>query len=500
MAELLLDRSHASRASAAGADMPAAPVTEGLPDLVQWSEGMLLSPQHLQQNDLYWQEQMRYRLAQLAPDAWGLSMLKLDTNSLHEGKVRVLGLECLMPDGSPVVFPGSFTAALEIDIAKQLAQEPKGVRISLVMPARSAASTRRDASLRRYDLVQGTYAIDENTGVGTVPVDRLRPRISLWAGGGIPAQYVVCPLLDVTRNSVSRAVETSSYHPPMLQWQAADALGRLSLRRRLSIVSDALWSKLRELAGNRTDDGPDDSMAARAATESARRLAAVLPNFTLLCSRPQARPIEVYDSLAQVAGAMAGFGLNPIPPLLDPYQHGNCEPQFRRALDYVVRKLSYINTAYDFAEFEQNGGRFTRQLPADTAGEIVVELRLPEGRTAAQSDRIALERWLKDACIASEELLDDALRTRVSARPRMLGADEIARRGMRAGGVLFAIDNEPFDLEGKGRQSLLQPGRVLVIDGYAGGTGLQPAAILLYQPKRNAAGPSHAAQQGPGRA
>lgn len=472
---------------------PAGPVTDGLPDLVQWAEGMLLSPQHLQQSDAYWQEQLRYRLAQAVPDAWGLGSLEIDAARLQEGKVRVTRLECVLPDGTPVVFPGSFTSGLEIDIAKPLANEPKGLRISLVMPARSGASTRRDASLKRYDLVQGAFAIDENTGVGTVPVDRLRPRISLWAGGNIPAQYVACPLLDLVRNSSSRAVEMGSYHPPMLRWQAADALGRLSLRRRLQLVNDALWGKLRELAGNRADDGPDDGAggASRGSLETARRLAAVLPQFALIVARPEARPVQVYDSLAQVVGAMAAFGSNPIPPLLDAYQHDNCEPQFRRALDYVVRKLSYINTSYEFLEFGREGTRFSRRLPADTGAEIIVELRLPEGRAAAHSDRLALEIWLRDACIASRDLLPDALRARVSARPRLLGADEMARRNLRAGGALFAIDNEAFELDGKGRQPLMQAGHELVIDGYAGGGGLQPDTILLYQPKRGADRAAH---------
>lgn len=58
-----------------------APVTEGLPDMVPWSEGMLLSPQHLQQNDLYWQEQLRFRLQQALPHGWGLLLLELDAVS-----------------------------------------------------------------------------------------------------------------------------------------------------------------------------------------------------------------------------------------------------------------------------------------------------------------------------------------------------------------------------------------------------------------------------------
>jgi len=486
MSDIVLDSPAAPRIPE---PVPGAPVTEGLPDLVQWSEGMLLSPQHLQQNDVYWQEQLRYRSALIAPDGWGLAALEYDAAALQEGRLRIVRLEALMPDGTPVVFPGSYVEALEVDLHPALARQAGSVRVSLVLPARSGASTRRDASLRRYDLVQGAWAIDENTGVGTVPVDRLRPRISLWAGNGIPAQYVACPLLEVARNAGSRVVETGCYHPPLLRWQAADVLGRRGLRRRLQNLSDALWLKLRELAGNRGDDAPEDEATGatlRPAMEAARRLAAVLPHFTLVATRPDAKPVQVYDALSQLVGAMAAFGQNPIPPVLDAYQHANCEPQFRRALEYVVRKLAFINSRYEFLEFRRDGQRFSQVLPTQAGSEVLVELRLPDDRPVSPSDQQAMERWLQDAWIASKALFDDAARARVRARVRALKPDEVAQRGLRPGAAVFALGEEWLEFDGQGRRQLLQPGQELVIEG-TDGQGLPPAHILLHQPRARGA-------------
>lgn len=469
---------------------PQPPVTEGLPDLVRWYEGMLLAPQHLQQGDVYWQEQLRYRLSQVVDHAWGLARLELDTTVLGDGIVRVKALECMLPDGTPVVYPGSYVGELSIDLTKDLVRGAKPVRVSLVLPALSAAATRRDDSLRRYERVQDTYAIDENTGVGSVNVDRLRPLVSLRRGGDIPAQCVACPLLEMSRNAGSGSIELGTYHPPMLRWQASDFLGRASLRRRLLVAADALWAKLRELAGHRSDDGPDADATARGPGEAARRLAAVLPRFTLVASRPDAKPVQVYDALADVVGAMAGFGLNPVPPVLDAYRHDACEAQFRRALDYVVRKLSYIQSAFEYLEFERDGHRFSRLLPDDIGADVVIELRLPEGRPAAQSDRLALQRWLRDACIACDDLLDEALKARVSARPRLLDADEAARLQLRGSGVMFIVEQETIEISGGGHRSLVQPGSALVIDGYPGSEGLRPEAILLHRPRRRAS-PHH---------
>jgi len=59
--------------------MTSAPIhTAPLPDAIQWSEGMMLSPQHLQQNDRYWHAHLRHRLQAVAPHYWGVLKLHVD--------------------------------------------------------------------------------------------------------------------------------------------------------------------------------------------------------------------------------------------------------------------------------------------------------------------------------------------------------------------------------------------------------------------------------------
>jgi type VI secretion system protein ImpJ len=457
-------------------------VSEGLPDLVQWSEGMLLTPQHFQQADVYWHEQLHFRLNTVVADAWGVSALKLDMSVLLEGKVRFLKLEGLMPDGTPFVFPGTFTNGLEIDVSPALPHEGDSVRVSLVVPARSSTSTRRDASLRRYDSVLGAIAIDENTGTGTVPVDRLRPRFSLWLGSKIPPQYVVCPLLEVTRNPVSRAIQLKSFQPPVLQWQAGEFLGSHGLYERLRDLNLELWAKLREMARHRTDDGPawdEEFPGQRQRLDAARRLAASLPGFSLAISTPDTKPSRVYEHLASMVGVMCAFGLNPIPPVLDPYRHVDCEAQFNRAIEFIARKLNYIDSELEILEFDRNGINFSRKLPDELTGEYLIELRLQGKQRLDHNDRQALERWLKSTCIASEHLLDDAGRLRATAKPRLLRADEIATRMLSPMSAIFVLENESIELAGGKLEPLIQAGHRLVIAGLPFSNEQPPTQILL---------------------
>jgi hypothetical protein len=63
--------------------------TDFLPDAVQWSEGMLLSPQHFQQNDIHAQALMHQRFTGAVPYGWGLRHLRIDPVRLAVGHHRI---------------------------------------------------------------------------------------------------------------------------------------------------------------------------------------------------------------------------------------------------------------------------------------------------------------------------------------------------------------------------------------------------------------------------
>ncbi|MBL8277837.1 MAG: type VI secretion system baseplate subunit TssK [Pelomonas sp.] len=462
---------------------PRSPVPEPLSDAVQWWEGMLLAPQHLQQADLYWAQQLRYRLAQVTPCYWGVSDLAVDELALAQGRVHIERLECVMPDGTPVVFPGSYKdVALELDVAAQATEAGTGLRIMLLMPRRLAGQG--GSPLARHDVVEGELIIDENSGATAVAVDRLRPRLRLWAGDGIPPGYQVCPLFEVQRHAEQQRFEFGRYHPPLLRLGAADVLGAQGLPHRLRALNRELWLKLRELGGDRRDDAAEDAtplggLASRQ-LDMARRLATVLPRLGLLTARPEAAPLAVYDLLAEVAGVMASFGANPIVPMFDVYRHDDCEPQFSRALEYIERKLGFIDTAHEWLPFERTGpGVFRRAIEALPPHGLIVELRSATAAAVTDAERREFTHWLTNACIASEPAHAAALQARMRLKVRALTPEECARQRLRSAAALYLI--EPDTL---GEQALLMPDQPLLIEGL-GDKGV-PAAILLVVPRATA--------------
>src|SRR6185295_893111 len=74
------------------------------PQRVVWSEGMLVSPQHLQQLDLYHERLLDERVAAVAPYRWGVVSAEIDAGSLGADQLRITKFVGILPDGLFVAF------------------------------------------------------------------------------------------------------------------------------------------------------------------------------------------------------------------------------------------------------------------------------------------------------------------------------------------------------------------------------------------------------------
>lgn len=458
-----------------------------LPDAVQWSEGMLLSPQHLQQNDMVWQAHLNHKLACVTPHTRGVSRLAINRESLAKGIVQVTALDCLLDDGHAVIYPGSYKdLKLECNVAELCKRDGLPVRVWVALPKRGIDSAGMAVSDKRYDLLPGEMTSDENLDNHyEVSVVRMQARIRLVAGQTVPPQYAACALLEVQLDAQGQ-FRLTSYHPPMLQAGASsfqDVPGvQQGLQSKLEGLTAQLWSKLRELAGNRNDDMPDDAGMPGGEVQRhltiARHLASCLPQLEIAVASGRARPEDLYRALAQVVGQVAVIGADMVPLKMEPYSHDNCMPQFQRAIDYIDAKLKLVNTAYDLMEFARFGeGGFARRLPTDVDGELLVELKARNGQSLED-----LTRWLNEARIASNDLMPELEKRRLrGALARPLSVQEIAQRNLRPHAALFAIRNDIIEVTGKGRLRMFSPETSLLIQGVA--NSRMPAGIVLYRHK-----------------
>ena len=67
---------------------------------VVWQEGMLLRPQHFQQNDRYYDYQLKVRTQRQTGCSWGLFQLEIDHQFLTTGKLVISQASGILPDGT----------------------------------------------------------------------------------------------------------------------------------------------------------------------------------------------------------------------------------------------------------------------------------------------------------------------------------------------------------------------------------------------------------------
>ena len=450
-----------------------------------WSEGMLLTPQHFQQNDLYWSEQMGHLMGQLRPHYWGLLALELDQARLADAEVVVTRLHCVTPDG--LVVHHDSTAGdppLTVDLKQvaRFASEGLPVRVYLAVPGRSAARGGDGRTSRRFAPAEGGEVADYNTGEGPVEINRLRPCLELWAGEVPPPRYSSMALCELTKVS-GNTVGFTAYQPPLLRLGASRAFGENGLERRVKEAIAAVRRKTRELCGR--PDPEDTSVGIHPSYRKAiLAVAAALPPLEVLVESGTAHPFDLYLALAHQMGQLSAITANPLPRTPRAYDHDDVEPGFNELLGTVEGVLKSIRVGYRLATFERLGdGVFDYPLePGWRLDELLLELRGHDG-----ADEEALMSWIGNARIGSESI-QPLLR---SHRLTGAGVNRVNAAGagrslpLREGSLLIKLSNTTVRREGKEVPVVQSGGRLRIEGGDAHGA---PAAIVLYHLESSSGG------------
>lgn len=451
-----------------------------LPAPLSWTEGMLLAPQHFQQNDVYWSRQMAHAALRSRPYAWGLIELNLSSSDLAGGRLRVDRLQAVLPDGLLLQYPQGAATSLQFDLTKLRLGDNGTVRIHLAVPARGSDGS-GSASARRYRPVVGEEESDENDNeiANRTEVGRLLVNAELLPADQVPARYVSMPLVEL-RQRRGGTFELTTYHPPLLQLGAAAFLGQSSLishcerllalaRRRCAQVAAEV-----DMGTLTRSDGLGVLMRHRRA---ALGLAAQsLPHAEVLLHAPEVHPFDLYVALAHFVGAAAGLGADPLPPLLPPYRHEDCAPAFTATLAYLRNRLDALELAFEWLPFEQvDDGHFRLQLPEDVAVDhLIAEFRPKPG--SSERDLIA---WLQQARVCSEQMLHVfEQRRQPGARLSRASPDQVPGAVTAGDRLLIGMANQSIEVGGR-QVSAMQPHSPLVVHGVGGPHA--PAFVALYR-------------------
>lgn len=431
---------------------------------IQWSEGMLLSAQHFQQNDIYWHQQLAHRIHCSRPYAWGLWDLELNDSNLRQGRVCVTRLEALLPDGLAIQYPANIEdndlAPLEVADHPALRGPNGRLTVHLAVPKRMRGAASDHSDLRRYKPVPGGTALDENTGSSEIELERLRACLMLLPADEVTGGHEHIPLLEIER--VGKEFALSRYHPPLLRAKAASFLGDGSVLSQL----DQLLRKLVNHASGQAGDAEGQRLV--------YALTAALPPLHIMVQSGEAHPFDLYISLASLLGQVAQISTSPLSAMNTiPYHHDDVRPGFEEMLLIIGALVQRVRIGHQTRAFKRvEPGVFEIDLADDwNIDNLYVELR--------GNDRRRLEKWLHDAHIGDAESHPQLHRRRLPGAGRQIARDDLSRRlPVAEDGVLFSLINILQPDDNGLPLALIKAGSRLRISGPANGSC--PNEMVLY--------------------
>jgi len=432
-----------------------------IPEPVQWHEGMLLAPQHFQQSWLRAEALLGHAVGETGLFPWGVRRLAIDSALLAGGRLRLLVVEALLPDGLAVLHPRENEPFLELDLAPFKAELARAaMALHLTVPREHPRP--EPGETRRWRSVEGGVVADANTGEGDLAMPRLRPALglALTAGPLIPPsrRFVSLPLARIGFRDDAFTLEP--FAPPRTDFPAGSELATLtaSVAQRLRERASALAERLLAAPGSEPPGGSQ--------LDTLRAMVGALPRLEALLQVERVHPFQVYLALCDLSGALAWLGGPLVPPPPPAYHHDDPLPAFAPLVHFLLRMLERVREsfrAHRFRRVEEN--RFALTLDPALIGPsgLVIGARAAAGGPPGEA-----HAWLGQALIGSRAMMGTISQRRVrgAARLRIEAAEEIGLVPP-PGLALIRVTADP---------EFIHPGQPLELVG----SGAEPGEVLLY--------------------
>ncbi|MCC7155039.1 MAG: type VI secretion system baseplate subunit TssK [Bryobacterales bacterium] len=420
---------------------------------IEWSEGMLLTPQHFQELCSRSEGLQQYLLTISSPFPWGVLRFDYDHNALVTGRLAVLSIEAVMPDGL-LVSAGGEGDPLELDLAPyadRILQRPAAIH--LAVPSQRAMTARGD--LARYRSTAGAPLADANTGEGDVVIPRLSPKLVLLPADGVTARFQSFPLVEVTKRDEALAV--TDFIPPGLRVSQDSQLGKLCagavgrIRERAIFLAEQMKSRSFRVA-----DIPALEMM-----NKLERLVNGLPLLEASLYSGCSHPYHLYLALCAIAGPLSVLSPAMVPPLFSRYNHNDLRGTFQPVISFLDEALAQgVAQTWRAIPMAQREGGFEVEMDPmleaylyeplrDVSNPVAaIGLRVPSGAAEAE-----VLRWAESCHIGSESVIPSLISKRVlGARRRKV--ETLPDLNPPAGMVLFALATD---------NSFLKPGEALYL-------------------------------------
>lgn len=306
---------------------------------VVWREGMLLRPQHFQQNDRYYNNQLSIRTQLLSNNTWGFISLQIDHQYLNMGKIVVNEAQGVLPDGTFFDIRQDIEP-LTLDIPINTNNTP--VYLALPLTTENHIET-RDADqtdvLARY-VMREVEVVDSNTVDSTIMmINCCKPDFRLILGdeenNSAFVCLKICHILD--SSSDKTVVLDGDYVPTFLNLHASSVL-LSSLKEVISMLvhrGDRLAERIQASGKTQSAEVGDLLML-----QLINRIEPILRHYL---RAEKIHPEEVYKDLLRLYGELATYASESKRPNTDYYyMHSDQGLCYRKLMERLRQVLSMV--------------------------------------------------------------------------------------------------------------------------------------------------------------
>lgn len=314
---------------------------------VIWSEGMFLTPHHIQQSDIYHENMLNFKLRSLFPYDWGLREIEIDQNSLTNGNFTLLKCKAILRGGCTIDTPDLDDLPLprRIDEHFQPTMDSLDVYLAIPIERHSSANCQLIGTKAVHETryVQNSVSVlDYNTGQNEKEIAVAKKNVKLLFQDEISDDYEVLKISKLVRTSIGSIAIHSEYIPPCLSISCSPRLINIirGLFEILSAKSNELSAQCRQRTSEIYEFGPTDVFT----LWLLQTINSYIPIIGHFYRTQNAHPEDVYKVVAQLAGELSTLAVKIRATDIPEYRHDDLMYTFN-GLDLMIRNLIMLVSA-----------------------------------------------------------------------------------------------------------------------------------------------------------
>lgn len=295
---------------------------------VAWSKGVFLSPQHLQAQDHFVEDSLRFIVEATSFRFWGFLLLQVDAAAITEGTLNLVEAAGFFPDGLAFDLTNADAPPQSRSLDDCFEENMRSCVFYFAIPESRNTGINIEQkgsgrSTRFYPELQ--MLRDENSTGIEKPVSFARKNLRILAEGESLEGSLVLPFARVLRTEAGQYRLDREFIAPMIDAKGSESL--TSILRSLVEVMVSLSGRLAGVRRQRNQSLADFSSSDVANFWLLYTINTHLPVLHQLLRAPQVHPETIYMEMLTLAGALTTFSKRMLPQDLPKYDHmrqGRC--------------------------------------------------------------------------------------------------------------------------------------------------------------------------------